>query len=75
MRGRAFGFVAILCATWVTARIGFIRIVDGDKQVAPHRNVPANAMANPVTDNRHDRPTSHAIAQARSIARSKKDLI
>lgn len=75
MRGRAFGFVAILCATWVTARIGFIRIVDGDKQVAPHHNVPADAMANPITDNRHGRPTSHAIAPARSIAISKKDLI
>lgn len=75
MRGRAFGFVAILCATWVTARIGFIRIVDGDKQVAPHHNVPADAMANPITDNRHGRPTSHAIAQARSIAISKKDPI
>ena len=75
MRGRAFGFVAILCATWVTARIGFIRIVDGDKQVAPHHNLPADAMANPITDNRHGRPTSHAIAQARSIAISKKDPI
>ncbi len=75
MRGRAFGFVAILCATWVTVRVGFIRIVDGDKQVAPHHNVPADAMANPITDNRHGRPTSHAIAQARSIAISKKDLI
>ena len=75
MRGRALGFVAILCATWVTVRVGFIRIVDGDKQVAPHHNVPADAMANPITDNRHGRPTSHAIAQARSIAISKKDLI
>jgi hypothetical protein len=32
MRGRAFGFVAILCATWVTARIGFTVMADRDQQ-------------------------------------------
>lgn len=40
MRGRAFGFVAIICVTWVAARIGFTlfsndsRHVSGDKSVS-----------------------------------------
>jgi hypothetical protein len=32
MRGKAFGFVVILCATWVTARIGFTVITNRDQQ-------------------------------------------
>jgi hypothetical protein len=30
MRGRAFAFIALLCATWVTARIGFTAIDTSD---------------------------------------------
>ena len=30
MRGRAFAFIALLCATWVTARIGFTTIDTSD---------------------------------------------
>ena len=75
MRGRAFGFVAILCVTWVTARMGFIRIADGDRPVAPHRNVPVDAIAQPITHIGQGRATSHAVAKTQSAANRKKDII
>ena len=49
MRGRAFGFIAILCATWVTARMGFALLADWHKQATPHNQVSAGAISPPVT--------------------------
>ena len=68
MRGRAFGFVAMLCATWVTARIGFALIADGDRQVARHRKDSAGAIVQPVTHIGQERPLSHVAAKTRSAA-------
>jgi hypothetical protein len=75
MRGRALGFVAILCATWVTARIGFALIADGDRQVARHRKASAGAIAQPVTYIKQDRPLSHAAAKTRSAANQTTDRV
>lgn len=72
MRGRAFGFVAILCATWVTARIGFTLIADGDRQVARHRKASAGAIAQPVTYIKQGRPLSHVAVHIRSAANRTK---
>jgi hypothetical protein len=47
MRGRAFGFVVILCTTWVTVRVGFTLIADGDRHAAPHQTVSAGDMVQP----------------------------
>ena len=49
MRGKAFGFVALLCTTWVTVRVGFTLITDGAKQVTARQYASANAIAQPVT--------------------------
>lgn len=68
MRGRAFGFVVILCATWVTARIVFVRIADGDRQVVPHYNVPADTMVQPITHIGQDARFNHAPAKTQSVA-------
>ena len=75
MRGRAFGFVAILCATWVTARIGFIRIADGDRQVALHRNVPVDARAQPITHIGQGRPPIYTTVKTHSPADRTKGLV
>lgn len=72
MRGQAFGFVAILCATWVAARIGFILIADRDKQVAPVHKASAGAIAQPDTYIKQGRPLSHAAADSRSAANRTK---
>jgi hypothetical protein len=68
MRGRAFGFVAILCATWVTARMGFTFIAYGDRQVAPQHKASAGAIAQPVTQIGRRRLPSHAAAKTSSAA-------
>ena len=72
MRGRAFGFVAILCASWVMARIGFTLIADGDKLVAPHHKASAGAIAQPVTHIGQGRPLSHVAAKTHSAANRTK---
>ena len=72
MRGRAFGFVAILCATWVTARMGFTLIAYGDRQVVPHRKASAGAIAQPVTHIGRGRPLSHVAAKTHSAANRTK---
>ena len=72
MRGRAFGFIVILCATWVTARMGFTLITDGDRQVAPHRKASAGAIAQPVPQIGRRRPPSHAIAKTSKAANRTK---
>lgn len=72
MRGQAFGFVAILCATWVAVRVGFILIADRDQQVAPHHKASAGAIAQPVTYIKQGRPLSHAATNNRSAANRTK---
>lgn len=73
MRGRALGFVAILCATWVTARIGFTLIADRNGQVAPQHKASAGAIAQPVTHIKQERPLSHVAAKTRSAANRTTD--
>ena len=75
MRGRAFGFVAILCATWVTARMGFIHIADVDRPVTSRRNVSVNAIAQPTSHIGQGRPASHSVAKARSVVNRKQGLV
>lgn len=75
MRGRAFGFIVILCATWVTARMGFTLIADGDRQVAPHRKASAGAIAKPVTQIGRRRPLSHAAAKTSNAANRTKGRV
>ena len=72
MRGQAFGFVAILCVTWVAARIGFILIADRDRQGAPDHKASAGAIAQPVTYMKQGRPLYHAGANTRSAANRTK---
>lgn len=40
MRGRAFTFIALLCATWVTARIGITSVTPNDARLAKHETRP-----------------------------------
>lgn len=45
MRGRAFGFVAILCATWVAARVGFVLIAEQQRRVGKDHVVAAKTRS------------------------------
>ena len=66
MRGQALGFLAILCATCVAARIGFTLIADGDRHIVPNQNVPAGTIAQPVTHIQQGRSPRFAAAKTRS---------
>ena len=72
MRGQALGFAAILCATWVAARVGFALIADGDKHNVLNQYFPADAIAQSVTHMKQARPPSHAAAKTRSAANRPK---
>lgn len=72
MRGRAFGFIVILCATWVTVRIGFILIINRDRHFVPNHNVAAATIAQPLTHIRREWLPSHAAVMTRSAGNPKK---
>jgi len=72
MRGRAFGFVFILCASWVTVRIGFTFIVEEDAHIAPHHTVATDAIAQPVTQLARERLLGNMAAKTQSAADRKK---
>lgn len=72
MRGRAFVFVVLLCTSWVTVRVGFTLMADGDNQVAPHDTVSATGMAQPVGYIQQNRLPSYIATRARSAANQKK---
>lgn len=48
MRGRAFGFVVILCATWVAARMGFAVMADEQTPVGKNHFVSAETKSGAV---------------------------
>lgn len=72
MRGKAFGFVVFLCATWVTARIGFTLITDGVKQVTARQYASANATTQPVTQLVRGRLLGNMAAKTKRVANNKK---
>jgi hypothetical protein len=72
MRGKAFGFVALLCTTWVTVRVGFTLITDGAKQVTARQYTSANAIAQPVTQLVRGRLLGNMAAKTKSAADIKK---
>jgi len=75
MRGRAFGFIAILCTTWVAVRVGFTLISDGAKQVTARQYASANAIAQPVTQLVRGRLLGNMAAKTKSAANNKKGRV
>lgn len=75
MRGKAFGFVALLCTTWVTVRVGFTLITDGAKQVTARQYTSANAIAQPVTQLVRGRLLGNMAAKTKSAADIKKGRV
>ena len=72
MRGRAFGFVVILCTTWVTVRVGFTLIADGDRHAAPHQTVSAGDMVQPEGYFKPNRLPSFIAARTGSASNQTK---
>ena len=69
MRGRAFGFVVIICATWVAARIGFTLLSNDSGHVSGDKTV--SAIARPQLPLMHNAaaPTFPSVKTVQSLPR------
>lgn len=73
MRGRPFGFVVIVCATWVAARIGFTLLADGQVQVGgghtgivSTQSIPVAKSESPKVSRKQDSGTLPRAAEFQS---------
>lgn len=68
MRGRAFGFIAILCTVWVTARLGFTLMNDQNGYVTAPDDVSAGPYSQSVPNVAPPPPPNIALTRSRHSA-------